>query len=175
MSIVFETERLIARQYLPSDADACYRIYRDPEVWRWLGGGLPHEDIERSRAAIERYRRRYLDTPGYGSWAVVVRDTAQVIGTVLLARLEDGPEIELGYHLGQFAWGHGYATEIARGAIQYGFETLELPQMCGVVFPENLASQRVLEKAGMTYRGMRVTFGFDLMHYTIEPPSLQPG
>ena len=167
MAIMFETERLIARQYEQSDATAFFEIYRNPEVWRWLGGGLPHEDIDRSRGAIQRYRERYIDNPGFGSWAVVVRNTCELIGTILLAPLEEGPEVEVGYHLGQFAWGHGYATEIARGAIRYGLDVLGLPKLCGVVFPENLASQRVLGKAGMTYRGMRMTFGFNLMYFTI--------
>jgi RimJ/RimL family protein N-acetyltransferase len=86
----------------------------------------------------------------------------------MLWPLEDGPEIEVGYHLAQFAWGKGFATEAARATIEHGFRVLDLDQLVSVVFPENFASQRVLEKSGMTYRGMRQTFGFELMYYTIN-------
>jgi RimJ/RimL family protein N-acetyltransferase len=170
MSVIFETERLIARRFRADDVDATFAIYSDAEVWRWLGGPGPHQDLDRSRAAIQRQMGRYAEGAPYGSWAVVVRDSNQLIGTVLLLPLEGGPEVEVGYHLGRFAWGQGYATEIARGAIRHGFAVLDIDQLCGVVFPENVASQRVLEKAGMIYRGMRPTFGYDLMYYTIDRP-----
>jgi RimJ/RimL family protein N-acetyltransferase len=170
MTVIFETERLIARQYEPDDVDATFAIYSDPDVWRWLGGGEPYKDLEQSRAAVQRQMDRYAAETALGSWAVVVRETGEMIGTVLLLPLEGGPEIEVGYHFGRFAWGQGYATEAVRATIRYGFSSLEVDQLSAVVFPENVASQRVLEKAGMTYRGMRPTFGFDLMYFTIDRP-----
>ena len=180
---LFETERLLVRHFTVDDASAYLEIYRDPEVWRFLGGGDPLSSLEQTRDLLERRVARNLERAPYGQWAVVVRDTDLLIGTVLLLPLEDGPEVEVGYHFGQFAWGKGYATEVTRGAIRYGFDVIGLEQICGVVFPENVASQRVLEKAGMTNQGMRLTFGFDLMYYTIDrdrpPPEgdqkLEPG
>ena len=168
MTTIFETERLIVRRFTTADAAEVFEIYRDPAVWRYLGGGEPYTSVEQARERLARHELGYADESPFGSWAVVVRETNAVIGTVLVAPLEEGPEIEVGYHYGQSAWGMGYATEAAIGAIEYGFGVLKLDQLCGVVFPENLASQRVLEKAGMTYRGMRPTFGFTLMYYTIE-------
>ena len=167
--LIFETERLIVREYTVDDAPSTFEIYRDPEVWRYLADGEPYASVDQARERLEQRVQRYQERVPYGLWAVVVRDTAQLIGSVLLSPLEDGPEVEVGYHFGRFAWGNGYATEVTRGAIRYGFDMLGLPQISAVVFSENVASQRVLEKAGMTYRGLRSIFGFDgVMSYAID-------
>src|SRR5688572_27604606 len=117
---------------------------------------------------LQRWIDRSREQARCGTWAVIERSNGSPIGSVMLWPLEDGPEIEVGYHFGQSAWGKGFATEATRAVIEHGFQVLDLDQLAGVVFPENPASQRVLEKASMTYRGMRETFGFDLMHYTID-------
>lgn len=175
MGIAFKTERLIARRYEPRDAEAMFEIYREPEIFRWLGGGSPYTDISEAKAGIDRQMERDLADSPLGRWAIVLRDIDRMIGTVLVLPLEETPEIEVGYMLGKPWWGHGYATEICRAAITYGFANLDVGHLCGVVFPENIASQRVLEKAGMTYRGMRPTFGHDLRYYTIDRPTPNPG
>ncbi|HET7054948.1 MAG TPA: GNAT family N-acetyltransferase [Thermomicrobiales bacterium] len=168
---IFETERLNVRRYEPGDAPAMFEVYRNPDVWRYLAGGEPYASVEQTRERLEQHIQWYEDDTPYGLWAVVVRDTGELIGSVLLALLEGGPEVEVGYHFGTFAWGNGYATEVTRGAIRYGFDVLGLQQICGVVFAENVASQHVLEKAGLAYRGLRSVFGFDgVMYYTIDRP-----
>jgi RimJ/RimL family protein N-acetyltransferase len=169
---IFEPERLIVRRYELDDAAAMFEVYRDPDVLRYLAGGDPYTSVEQARDRLEQRIQRYEERAPLGLWAVVVRDTGQLIGSVLLGELEDGPEVEVGYHFGTFAWGNGYATEVTRGAIRYGFGVLGLHHICGVVFAENLASQRVLQKAGLTYRGLRSVFGFDgVMYYAIDRPT----
>ena len=170
---LFETDRLTVRDWSLDDAEAAYAIYRDPEVWRYLGGGEPPDDLEAARAMLQRWIDRSQQKVPCGIWAVIERSSGTPIGSIMLWPLEDGPEIEVGYHFGQFAWGKGYATEATRGAIEHGFQVLDVDHLVGVVFPENPASQRVLEKAGMTYRGMRETFGFHLMHYEIDRSTVQ--
>jgi RimJ/RimL family protein N-acetyltransferase len=166
--IPFETERLIVRPWSVDDAEAAFAIYRDPEVWRYLGGGEPPADLAAAGAMLRRWIDRSREKAPCGVWAVIERSTGSPIGSVMLWPLEDGPEIEVGYHFGKFAWGKGYATEAARAVIEHGFRVLDVDYLVGVVFPENPASQRVLEKVGMTYRGMREIFGFNLMHYKID-------
>ena len=165
---LFETDRLIVRPWADGDAEHAFAIYRDPEVWRFLGGGKPLEDLEGARAMLRRWIARSEEMAPCGTWAAVERETATPIGSVMLWPLEEGPEVEVGYHFGQSSWGKGYATEATRATIQHGFRVLDCDQLVAVVFPENPASQRVLEKSGMTYRGMRTTFGFELMYYTID-------
>jgi RimJ/RimL family protein N-acetyltransferase len=174
MGLLFETDRLIVRTYETDDAEADYQMYRDPDVWTYLGVNRPYTSIDDARAAIARRQTFDQEKSGYGSWAVVVRDTGELIGTVLIAPLEEGPEIEVGYILAKRAWGMGYGTEVCRAAIAYGFRTLPVDQLVGVVFPENVASQNVITKAGMTFQGMRHTFGFDLRYYTVQRPDQIP-
>jgi ribosomal-protein-alanine N-acetyltransferase len=166
--VIFESDRLFARLYRDDDANAMFENYRDPDVWRWMGGGAAHSSATESLQHIRRYNERSAAEDPWGIWAVEVKKTAEMIGTVLVSPLESGPEIEVGYYFGKRYWGFGYATEITRAAIRYGFGVGALNQICGVVFPENIASQRVLEKAGMTYQGQRHTFGFDMRYYTIS-------
>jgi len=169
--VLFETELLIVRPWTDDDAEHVFAIYRDPEVWRYLGGGKALEDLEGARAMLRRWIAESEEAAPCGAWAVIDRATATPIGTVMLWPLEEGPEIEVGYHFARSSWGKGYATEAAPGTITHGFRVLVLDQLVAVVFPENPASQRVLQKAGMIYRGMRQTFGFDLMYYTIDRPT----
>jgi RimJ/RimL family protein N-acetyltransferase len=165
---LFETERLIVRPWSDDDAEHVFAIYRDPEVWRYLGGGKPLEDLDGAGAMLRHWIARSEEMAPCGTWAVVERESGVPIGSTMLWPLENGPEVEVGYHFAQSAWGKGYATEATRATIDHGFRVLDRDQLVAVVFPENPASQRVLEKAGMTYRGMRETFGFDLMYYTID-------
>ncbi len=167
---VMETERLIARLYRPEDADAVYAIYSNPEVWRWLGEYAPHTSVDQSLAWINRLLARAPEWDPLGVWAVVRRADDQLIGTVLVLPLEGGPDVEIGYHYGSDFWGHGYATEMARAALAYGFTNTDRDELVGVAFAENTASRGVLEKIGMKLLGEREHFGHPMMHYRVRRP-----
>jgi [ribosomal protein S5]-alanine N-acetyltransferase len=170
--VIFATARLIVRPWADEDAADAFAIYRDPAVTRYLGGGGPHPDLAFSRRWIDLLAaRNKADPPGQGTWAATLRETGRPIGSVLLRPLEGGPEVEVGYHLGQPWWGRSYATELARGCLRYGFAELGLRRIVGVTFPENLASQRVLRKAGLRHEGRGHHFGFDLERFVIDAPA----
>jgi RimJ/RimL family protein N-acetyltransferase len=166
--MIFETERLRVRAWRVEDAEAAFGIYGDPEVWRYMGGGDGHKDVAESRAWLERLAGRWKDRPGLGLWAIVEKATGEIVGSVELVPLDEGPEIEVGYHLARRAWGRGIATEAARGAVRYGFETLGLRRIVGVVNPENQASRRVLEKSGLVYERRGRWYGWELDLLAIE-------
>lgn len=168
MGVVFETTRLIARTYEPGDAPGMFAVFREPEVWRWLGAGSAWTELAEAEAAVARQIERYSTDPEKRHWAVVARDTNTIVGVVLIAPLEDGPEIEIGYMLGKPHWGLGYGTEICTAGIAWAFANLPIDHLVGVVFPENVQSQKVLVKSGMTFRRMRHTFGKEMRYYTIE-------
>jgi ribosomal-protein-alanine N-acetyltransferase len=65
-------------------------------------------------------------------------------------------------------WGQGVATEAGQAALRYGFETLGVEQVVGIVHPENMASRRVLEKLGMRLIERRQYFGMDCYRYAVE-------
>src|ERR1019366_7654615 len=86
--------------------------------------------------------------------AVVLKSHDQVIGFAGLKYLDDLHVVDIGYRLFPAYWHQGLATESAAPAIQYGFETLHLETIIGLVEPANVASVRVLEKLGLKFVGM---------------------
>lgn len=157
--MVFTTPRLVARRWVPSDAVAAHEIYRHEAVTRWLGA-QPHTDLAATSAALQRRIDAYDRQRGLGSWAVVERATNQVVGCVQVAPLGDTGEIEVGYEFAPASWGRGYATEIALAALTHAWETAGLRRVIAIIYPDNAASRRVIEKIGMVRDGT-LTLGAD--------------
>ena len=91
---------------------------------------------------------------GWGLWAVEVRDIAPFIGFVGLNRVRFNahftPAIEVGWRLAREYWGRGYATEAARAALDYAFESLPDEQIVSFTATINEPSIRVMQRLGMT-------------------------
>jgi RimJ/RimL family protein N-acetyltransferase len=174
----FCTARLIARDWTAADAEAAYDIYGRDEVMRWLGA-QPRRAVEslaqmRDRLAV--MIQRASDEPDYGLWPLELRSgpsAGRVVGAALLARLPgDGADVEIGWHLNPEHWGNGYATEAGRGVVGVGFgldrvgpERVEVPvarrsggrapldRLIALVDHDNIRSQAVCRRLGMTRRG----------------------
>lgn len=157
--IVYETERLVVRPWTEADADRLYDTYSRWEVARWLGAQpRAMESSDAVPVVLARWRARSVPDPTYGVWAVGRRDTGVVVGTVLLVPLpaSDGSppsDVEVGWHLHPDSWGHGYATEAARGALARGFAA-GLTEIFAVVRPGNEPSMAVCRRLGMTPLGL---------------------
>lgn len=162
-----QTDRLLIRDWSLEDVPAAFAVYGDPEVMKYVGFGVPDDSIEKTRVGIRRAMARDKDKP-LGFWAVELLDTGEVIGGALLKYLPDHSDVEVGYHLGQKWWGQGYATEIAQALVRYGFETLGLEKIVGVTYPENVASQNVLQKAGLIHVGDTLYIDIPLELFVLE-------
>ena len=132
------------------------RITADPEVMRYmLRGPLRREE---AWARIERFEHQRKER-GLGHWAVEQRESGALLGGIGLLHHEDWPEdphnVEVGWLLDRAAWGHGFATEGALASLRYGFEDLGLERIISIAHPENRASRRVMEKAGLLFSGER--------------------
>jgi RimJ/RimL family protein N-acetyltransferase len=150
----FGTERLVARSWSLADADAFFDIYRRWEVARWLGA-VPQvvETVDEAEARITRWAEANLASELEGRWAVQRREDGRPVGTVLLVRLPGGDgEVEVGWHFHPDAWGHGYATESACGALDWAFEH-GLDEVYAVVRPGNERSIAVCHRLGMERLG----------------------
>jgi RimJ/RimL family protein N-acetyltransferase len=148
-----DSRRLHVRRFTLDDLDVFARLVGDPVVARYLGGA-------KDRAAAEATLRSrglayYDDHPGLGMWATVERTSGRVVGFHVLNHIHGEPDIQVGYALFQDVWGRGYATEMTVRVLQYGFSDLRLPRIAAITNLENIASQRVLEKAGLIRRGER--------------------
>ncbi|MDQ4126098.1 MAG: GNAT family N-acetyltransferase [Actinomycetota bacterium] len=167
--VVIETPRLLVRVPADDDAPVYYEIHGDPDVMRWLGGAQPKSvDDERERIAA---RRAMHDELGFTLWTVAEKDSGDVVGLAGLFPVEnEGPEVEVAYHFRKDRWGRGYATEVARACVHYGFAEAGLQSIVGLVAPENVASARVLEKCGLTREGRAHYYGMDLLKYVTRAP-----
>jgi RimJ/RimL family protein N-acetyltransferase len=90
---------------------------------------------------------------GFGMWMLRDAATHAVIGRAILRHLdvEGVDEVEVGYGFMPAYWGRGLATEIAGACIRIGFDQLRLPSLVAITTPTNLASQRVMTKAGLLH------------------------
>jgi [ribosomal protein S5]-alanine N-acetyltransferase len=148
--VILETTRLILRQFHIFDGEAMDRVFGDPEVMLYGPGVQTHSWVR------DWLRDRLEDDQqlGFGPWAVVEKAGRTVIGYAGLFHFPDiagRPEIEVGYRLARSHWGRGFATESVIDIRDYAFEVLCLPRLIALIDPQNTASIRVAEKAGLTY------------------------
>jgi len=151
-----ETERLLIRDWREDEAPRLLDILSRVEVAKWLGDGEPvlMKDLDEARLRIARYTD-LSGVPPLGIWAVEVRATGVVAGTVLLLTLpnaEDG-EVEIGWHLHPDSWGLGYASEAARAVLGHGFAG-GLPEILAVTHLTNEPSMKVARRIGMHHEGI---------------------
>jgi ribosomal-protein-alanine N-acetyltransferase len=145
------TERLRLRRWRPGDRAPFAALNADPEVMRYFPSALTPEDsdgfIDRIEAGFGRY--------GFGLWALEVVAAGEFIGfTGLSVPSFDAhftPAVEIGWRLARSAWGHGYATEAARGALASGFTDYGLDEVVSFTSLANVRSQAVMRRIGMTH------------------------
>jgi len=145
--IVLETERLTLRRFTDADVDAVFAVIGDPLTMKYYPQKFTREDAQRwVTMSQERYR-----TDGYGLFAVVLKSSGEAIGNcgVVKQSVEGESLLEVGYHFRRDHWGHGYATEAARGCMDYAFRRLGAAKVVSLILPENLPSRRVAERNGM--------------------------
>lgn len=162
-----ETDRLVIRSSVQSDAPSLQRLFSDPDVRRWLPAGEPWT-LERAQQAIEARIAGERDR-GYAAW-IVERKDGEFIGSCALQLVErKGPEIEIAYHYIPSAWGKGYGTEVAAAVLGYGFGTLGLERIIALAYPENVGSWRIMEKVGMRSDGIASYYGIErLKKYVVD-------
>lgn len=143
------TERLLMRRWRDSDREPFADLNADPEVMRYFPA--PQNRAESDRA-IDRFEQRF-EEQGYGLWALEVIATGQFIGFTGLNPMPDGVpgagDLEVGWRLARQAWGHGYATEAARAALDVGLVHLGLPGIWSMTAVLNRPSQAVMHRLGM--------------------------
>ena len=162
---VIQTPRLTLRSFALADLDPLYAIVSDPDVVRYFPRADPWPLDVVQRTLNDHWR--HWEEHGYGWWAVERRQNGELLGWCGLCFLDETAETEVKYLLKRSHWGRGLATEGARRSIQYAFTELDLDMIVGLVHPENIASQRVLEKSGLIFGNRATYFGLELLRYTI--------
>jgi RimJ/RimL family protein N-acetyltransferase len=160
------TARLVLRPYSTGDFDALKNILHEPDILRYFPTQTPWPD-DKIRNYIA-YQLKHWYERSYGHWAVVLRETGQLIGWNGLEFLFDTNETEVGYLLSREFWGKGLATESARAVVDFGLNTIGLNQIIGLTHQDNIASQRVLEKCGLSFTQRAPYFGKEMFRFAVQ-------
>jgi RimJ/RimL family protein N-acetyltransferase len=152
MQIFLETERLVLRTFVEADLDNLCELDGDPAVMHFLTGGAPTPREVIRDQILPSFLRSYERHSGFGVWAAIEKASGDFIGWFSFRPPDGAPPgvVALGYRLRCSAWGRGYATEAARALIRNGFTELGVQRVYATTYQDNLASRRVMEKAGLT-------------------------
>src|SRR5262245_3993919 len=148
---ILETNRIVLRHLVLSDAADLYRIYMDPETIKFMGKAP--DTVEEERDHIQSHIVHHYEKYGVGLWATVLKENNRFIGRCGLMRkqIEGVEEVEIAYLLDREYWGKGLATEAAEAIIKHGSAKYGFRRIVAVIHPQNVASIRVAEKIGMKY------------------------
>ncbi len=145
------TDRLLLRRWRPEDRAPFAALNADPEVMEHFPARLTRDE---SDAFVDRIETGFAEH-GFGLWAVEVQATGEFIGfTGLAVPSFDAPftpAVEVGWRLARPAWGHGYASEAARRALDAGFDDYGLSEVVSFTSATNVRSQAVMRRTGMTH------------------------
>lgn len=143
---ILETERCLIRETTPEDVDAFYEIYQDPAITEFMEGLYPEKEQE--RAYIREYREKVYAFYEFGVWTVVEKSSGDVIGRAGFSYREGYDEPELGFIIGVPWQRKGYAEEVCRAILEYGWNTLQFEKVQVLVETENTASLLLCDKLG---------------------------
>ena len=148
-----ETEHLLLRKLELGDVYEYYeRLMGDADVSRYMLFD-PHQTIMESLEDMQQKLRRYEEEPFY-CWGVEQKEEAGLMGMVQLLRFdEQADSCSFVYMLGCNYWNQGYGTEILKAVIRFAFEELEVQRILADHMTKNIASGKVMEKAGMKHIG----------------------
>ena len=145
------TKRLILRAWKDEDILPYAEMNADPKVREFFSSVLTREQSE---SEVRRLQAMH-DRDGFCLFAAELVETGEFIGFIGLMKMTFAvpslaqPAVEIGWRLSQKHWGKGLATEGARGAVRFAFDTLNLPEIVAITVPANVRSWRVMEKIGM--------------------------
>ena len=145
-----ETERLVLRPFKQEDANEVFECWEsDPDVAKYMFW-TSHNDIEKTKEWIA-FELGQIEKNDWYRFAIVLKETNELIGTALIYYEDEVECLEIGYNLGKKYWGKGYTTEAMKKVVAFAVEQLHLLQIVGRYAKENPASGNVMKKLGFEY------------------------
>lgn len=144
---ILETERLILRRVLASDVKEMFELRSNPETMKYIPRPLL-TNHEEALAHIQMMEDKIETNEGI-NWAITLKGDDKMLGVIGHYRIK--PEhyrAEVGYMILPEYHGKGITTEAVQCVVNYGFNTMQLHSIEGVIDPENGASEKVLQKCG---------------------------
>jgi [ribosomal protein S5]-alanine N-acetyltransferase len=143
--------RLELRPIEARDGPVLHELVADPEVWTWLRPKGDRGPV--AKVQCEAWARRdaaHWELHGFGKWLALERGTPVGRGGLSVTFVDGRPEVEIGWAVARTQWGRGIATQIARTSLEEA-SRLGLRGVVAFTRPENAASLRVIEKAGLEF------------------------
>lgn len=164
MKTILETPRLLLREMTTSDLPAICRVLQDEKTMYAYEHAFSDEEAQ---AWLNNQLRRYRED-GFGLWAVVLKKSGEIIGQCGITLQDVNGEWvpEVGYLFERAYWHQGFATEAAIACKEYAFNVLGLDTVYTIIRDNNIASQNVAKRNGMTICGRVVKhyYGMDMPH-----------
>ena len=144
------TDRLTLDRPSSDDFERFYEIHSDPQTNLFNPNGPMN--LETAKVTFEEWLSHW-DIHKFGSWTIKLKTTNAIVGFGGLSYRMYGEvlRINLGYRFDKIAWGNGFATEISKFAIDFGFKKLCVDKIFAVVRPKHMSSIKVLEKCNMIF------------------------
>lgn len=163
-----DTIRLKLEPYHDSHFEGLRVMDSNAGVMRYINNGIVKtpeetwEGIRRVQARWEKYK--------FSWWAIKEKSSCVIVGAACLQHLEnvDGAPLEIGWRLVPEYNGKGYATEAAKAIIEYAAEQVRATYLVAVADPENIPSQRVMQRLGMTYKAIEQHYGVPCVVYELN-------
>lgn len=143
------TEHLRLRKLRASDVECYYNHVGSSEAVTRYMLWQPHKSLVESRESIEKVLIRYEEGNAY-TWAIALAEDDTIIGRIDLLRFdEEQSSCSFAYMLGKEFWGRGFGTDSLKAVFAFAFEKMEMQKIVADHMSENIASGKVMEKAGM--------------------------
>ncbi|MEW9500756.1 GNAT family N-acetyltransferase [Jeotgalibacillus marinus] len=149
---VLETERLILRKITFEDVEAMYSYGSNEDVSKYVTWNT-HKTLSDTKEFVEFILSQY-ENKKVAPWGIEYKEKGKFIGTINFLGWQPNHKIaEIGYVISQDYWGKGIATEAANEVIRFAFNNMDLVRIQARCFVENIGSERVMEKTGMSFEG----------------------
>ena len=167
--IIFETDRLLVRQYVfKTDAENFFLLNSDEEVMRYIRATKSKEDCD---AFLKQIIDAYKINPLIGRWAAEEKAERKFVGSFAIIPIEGTQDIQLGYAFLKENWGKGFASELTNAGLGYYFKNTNADHIYAIAEQANVASHKVLFKSGFTHHGIKKEGDKELLQFIYKKPA----
>ncbi|MDM5248281.1 GNAT family N-acetyltransferase [Lysinibacillus sp. G4S2] len=150
---ILDTERLVLRELTENDAQDVFNCFSNPDVLRHYGQ-KPLTSLDQVKQIIINFSKNYDEKRGI-KWGIALKGQKSIIGTIGFQEWStEHKRADISYALFPENWGKGYAKEAVHRVISFGFQEMDLLRIGAIVFTENDASNKLLEKLGFEKEGV---------------------
>jgi len=167
--IIFETDRLIVRQYdFDTDSENFFLLNSDEDVMRYIRATKSREECDAFlKKNIEAYKVNSL----MGRWAANEKTTGKFVGSFAIIPIEGSEDIQLGYAFLKENWGKGFASELTKAGLAYYFKNTNADHIYAIADPANVPSHNVLLKNSFVPDGTKMEDDKELLKFIFRRPA----